>query len=97
MLLWGLGVLCGGDLGGLSCSWGQRMVWGWGGVPLCVGDPGGLSSAGLRGLRRLCWRAVALNQLPIFITAVHTGPRSWKAYHKGHIFNTSFNLTILHI
>lgn len=69
-------------------AWGVPPAWGHRGRP---------SSARPWGLQRLCGQAAALNQLRIFITAVHAGPRSWKAYRKGHIFNTSFNPTILRV
>lgn len=98
VLLWGLGALCGGELGGVELFLGPEGGLGTGGVPMCAWGSGGrTSSAQLRGLWRLCWHAAALNQPPIFITNVHAGRRSWKAYHKGHIFNTSFYLAVLHI
>lgn len=92
----------------IKCSWRWRVIWG-GEECLCEGrawglspvwgyrGPGLLSSAWLCGLRWLCGQAAALNQWRIFITAVHVSPRSWKAYHKGHIFKTPFNPTILSI
>lgn len=46
---------------------------------------------------RLCWQAASLHQLCTFISALHAGPWSREAYHKGHIFNTAFNPTILRI
>lgn len=95
-----------GRAGGLICIWGHSVIWGW--MPVCVweldGAPISMGTQGLRGIpcsavcaAGLCWQAASLHQLCAFISALHAGPWSCKAYHKGHIFNTAFNPTILRI
>lgn len=51
MLVWGLSILCGGELGG--SSWGRRVVWGGERcLCVCVGGLGGSHQRGDTGAVR---------------------------------------------